>query len=529
MTWLTGLLDDFRVSARILAKSPVVSAVAVILTVLVVGGNTTIYSIVHSLIAKPAPGVQANRLVTLNVVKDGAVLGPEHSYPNYLDYAAQSQTVRPLMAYAFERFTVGLAKGVYALRGAQVSTNYFDTLGLEAVRGRLFTDEQQGPDASTLAVVVSDRFWRQQLEASDSAIGQAITLNGHPATITGIAPPAFQGATLGESADLWVPLLSYARVHGTEQRLRERAERPVIVIGRLAPGASLPQAKLELSVISERLRTAYPEVPEAGRVELSAYSMLGTGSPIRQQAPRFMVVFSVVTGLTLIIVCANVANLMLARALGRRREMAVRQALGASRVCIIRLLLAEGILIALLSWVMVYVFTLTLTRTLAGLIPPDRQGTVITPDFTPDWQVGLYALSLALAAGLLFTIAPAVRASRQDALPALRAGEQSVIQGRSRLSSALVLAQIAFSVLLLTSAGLAYRSLASINALELGFNKDNLLLVTVNTAGSATTKDANLVLLEGLRDRLPPGSRGAIRVVCHGRSGGVLGAGNPPA
>lgn len=327
-------------------------------------------------------------------------------------------------------------------------------------------------------------------------------MNGHQATIVGVAPPTFQGATIGESADVWVPLVSYGRARQRSQANDDWSGMPVVAVGRLAPKASLSKAQAEIRVIAERLERENPNAFDGNTVALSAYSMLGTGSPIHQQAPRFMAIFSLVTGLTLVIVCANVANLMLARSIVRRREIAVRLAIGASRGRIFRLLLFEGLGLALLAWMLACGLAAALTYGLAALIPPDPQGAVITPDFTPDWQVALYAGVLAVLAGLLFTVVPAVRAWRQDVLPALKAGQQSVVDGRSRMARGLVLVQLAFSVLLLTTAGLAYRSLVAIDDVELGFDKEDVLLVTVSTAGAASSTHSNDVLLERLRDRL---------------------------
>jgi predicted permease len=521
---LTSLASDMRFALRSIVREPRLTTVAVILTALVVGGNATIYSTVHGLLSKPAPGVRANRLVVLNMVRDGRVLGPETTYRNYMEFAAQSETVRPIVASGFERFTVGLQTGVYALRGALVSPNYFETLGVRPARGRIFTDGECRTDAGGLVAIISDRFWRNELQGLESIVGLAVALNGHAATVVGVAPPTFQGATIGESADVWVPLPSYGVLRQRVKALDDWTRMPVVVIGKLAPHTALPEAGAEIRLIAERLERKDRNAFDGNTVALDAYSMLGTGSPIHQQAPRFMTVFSVVTALTLLVVCANVANLMLARSLARRREIAVRLALGASRGRILRLLLFEGFGVALIAWAVACLMATALAHGLAALIPPDARGAVITPDFTPDWQVATYAMALSVLAGFLFTVAPAVRAWRQDVLPALKAGQQSVIQGRSRMARGLVIVQLAFSVLLLTSAGLAYRSLLAITDTNLGFNSEGVLLVTVNTSGVASGSSANGELLERVRDRLR--SLPGVQAVSYAR--GVPGTGWAP-
>jgi ABC-type antimicrobial peptide transport system permease subunit len=216
-----------------------------------------------------------------------------------------------------------------------VSANYFDTLGVHPVRGGTFTDEESRLDASGLVAVISYRLWQNQFQAAESVIGRAVELNGHPATIVGVSPPRFQGVWLAEMSDVWVPLLGYSRIHGA-LALNQGRSGAIGMVGRLAPGVTLSQARAEFNAISRHVQTADPESNNKKTVVLFPYSATGAGdSLIAQQGPRFLAIFSVVTMLTLLIVCANVANLMLARAISRQREMAVRQSFGASRVRIV--------------------------------------------------------------------------------------------------------------------------------------------------------------------------------------------------
>jgi predicted permease len=215
----------------------------------------------------------------------------------------------------------------------------------------------------------------------------------------------------------------------------------------------------------------------------------------------FQRIILAVAFVTLLIVCANVANLMLSRAVFRQREMAIRQSIGASRGRVFRMLLAEGMVVSLLALAAAWLFTIWTSNALQRFIPPER-GMAIDLDFAPDWRVAAYAVILAALSTLAFTVAPAVRAWRQEVLPWLKAGEQTVAQGRSRLSSVLVITQLALCVLLLTSAGLAYRSKSLVDTLDLHIGNDHLLLVTVNTQGSAASREQNATLLDRLRDRM---------------------------
>ena len=500
-TWtaVEQLLADLGSGVRILTRSPGVSVTAIALIALVIGGNTIIFSMVHGLLTKPAPAIPASNLVSLGWSVDRQPVHPTDSYANYLDVAAASETVRPMLAFRFERFTLTHRDGSYAVSGSMVTPGYFDTLGVNLARGRMFSEEEA--HASELNAVISYRFWVEHFQQRDDAIGERIVLNGQPATIVGVAPARFQGLWLGERSDVWVPLVAYARGRGQSRLLQDRTGGPFAMVGRLAPGVSLREAQSELSTIAARLQTAYPDANKKKTIAIFPYSATAAGdSMIAQRGPQFLAVFSVITALTLLIVCANVANLMLARAVVRQREMAVRRSFGASQLRVIRLVLAEGIAIAGVAWAVACVLAWILSKAMARWIPPSEGGPPFVVDFTPDWKVVAYAMALAAAGTIAFTIGPAVRAWRQDVLPFLKAGEQGVVAGRSRLASALVVLQLAFAVLLLAGAGLVYRSFSLADALDLGFNRDRVLLVTINVDG--VPEGTRATLLERMRERL---------------------------
>ena len=499
-TWtaVEQLLADIRSGFQILTRSPGISMTAIALIALVIGGNTTIFSIVHGLLAKPAPAITARGLVSLGWSVDRQPVHPVESYANYRDVAAQSRTVRPLLGFQFERFTLTHRGGSYAVRGAAVSANYFDTLGLALARGRAFTDDEGR--GSALTAVISYRIWTEHFQQRDDVIGQSIALNGQPATVVGVAPPHFEGVWLAERSDVWVPIVPYARARGAGRGTEDRTWGAIAMLGRLAPGASMSDARSELATIAARLESTYPESNRAKTIVPYPYSVTAAGDSIlAQRGLQFLAIFQIITALTLLIVCANVANLMLARAVVRQREMAVRQSFGASRLRVVRLVLAEGIAISTAAWAVACLLAWGLAKVVAALLPP-ANGAPMTLDFTPDWKVMAYAMALAAVGTIAFTIGPAVRTWRQDLLPFLKAGEQGVVQGRSRLASGLVVLQLAFAVLLLASAGLAYRSLSLVNALDLGFNPAGIVLVTVNSEG--VPEGVRATLIDRMRDRL---------------------------
>jgi putative ABC transport system permease protein len=500
-TWtaVEQLLADLRSGLRILTRSPGVSLTAIVLIALVIGGNTIIFSMVHGLLTKPAPAIPESNLVSLGWSVDRQPVHPTDSYANYLDVAAAAQTVRPMLAFRFERFTLTHRDGSYAVSGSLVTPSYFDTLGVTLARGRMFSEDEA--QASELTAVISHRLWTEHFQQRDDAIGQRIAVNGHSATIVGIAPARFQGLWLGERSDVWVPLVAYSRRDGAGRLLEERVGGPFAMVGRLARGVSRREAQAELSTIASRLQAAYPAENKRKAIAVFPYSATAAGdSMIAQRGPQFLAVFSVVTAITLLIVCANVANLMLARAVVRQREMAVRRSFGASQLRVIRLVLAEGIAISAAAWAVACFCAWITSKAMARWVPPSEGGAPFVVDFTPDWKVVGYAMVLAVIGTVAFTIGPALRAWRQDVLPFLKAGEQGVVAGRSRLATGLVVLQLAFAVLLLAGAGLVYRSFSLADALDLGFNRDHMLLVTINVDG--VPEGTRATLLERMRERL---------------------------
>jgi predicted permease len=510
------LLQDVRFGARILRHAPGLSAAAILLIALVIGGNATVYSMVNSILVSPASGVSRDDLVVIRHVDPGVTISdPFVSFPNFEDYARHSTTVRDFAAWNTQRLTIGTPTGNFALFGGLVTTNYFDTFGVSIAHGRgLVARDDDAQDG--VVVVISHRVWQERFDLAADVVGKPITVNRVPATIVGIAPAGFAGAALTPSEDLWLPMRAYSRSTNNDE-LANRAQPSVVMAGRLSPSASLTEARSEFATLSAQLQSTYPDAlttyspkgvvplrnPRAVVSRYSATALL----PIADMAPVFLAVFSVVTLLTLIVVCANVANLLLGRTVERQRDTAVRHSLGASRARIVRMLLAEGATLAIVAWLAAYVIAWWTSRALLRVVEPVPG---LLAGARPDWTLAAYGMTLAVLATLAFSLAPALRSWRVPVLPLLKAGEQSIARGRSRLATALVVVQFAFSVLLITSAGLAYRSVTTLSSGDLGFNPENLLLVTVRLGGAnAAVADtavadsaAGFALLERVRERL---------------------------
>jgi predicted permease len=496
-------LQDVRFGWRIFRSAPGLSATAVLLIALVIGGNTTVFSIAHGILAKPAPGVTAPRLVTLSWIDDKGRVEPVNSYVAYDTFRQNSTRLERVLGFNMDRATLNHENGSYAIQRAYVSPNYFETLGARFERGRSFTEREADTGAYGLMIVISHHSWVSQFQRQEDIIGKAVMLNDQPATIVGVAAAPFRGSLFVPPADIWVPLSALSGSQSAGRPHGSRSDVGVFMIGRLAPGVSIAQAHAELSALWSQAQAAHPNLPQNSNLTLVRYSPnAGGNSLVAERGGTFLAIFSIVTMMTLVIVCANVANLLIARAAMRQRELSLRQSLGASRVRIIRAQLAEGLALSVVAWIAACVFAWGTTKAVSGFLAPPTQGMPTMPDFTPDWTVIGYSLLLAIACTVACSFAPALRACRQQLLPSLKAGEQAVIQGRSKLTSGLVVLQLAFSVLLVTSAGLAYRSMFLMGDFDSGFDTDDLLLVTVNTSASANNPVSNMTLLDTMTETL---------------------------
>ncbi len=501
--------QDLRYGARMLVKAPSYSLIAIITLALGIGANTTIFSFVNGIALRPIVGVKdPERLVGVYTSDYSSGIYGSSSYPDYADFRDQAESFSGLAAYDDTVLTLTGVDEAERLRGAYVTGNYFETLGVEARAGRMLRAEDIAAGAAPVAVI-SHGLWQRRFGGEASVIGRSITLDRRAYTIIGVAQESFRGLRLGSPPEFWAPLIV--------ESAGGRGSRGMAMTGRLKPGVTLEQAQTEIETIGARLARAYPETnmgtlaaPNEPRPMTVAHeSRVGP----RGERTLWMTLglLLAVVGLVLLIACANVANLSLSRASARRREIAVRLAIGANRARLVRQLLTESLLLALLGGAGGLVVGLWSSKFLPSLYMPSEAGAL---DVSLDWRVLAFTLAVSLLTGALFGLAPALQSSRPDLVAALKDDTSVRRFGGRRWAptrQALVVTQVALSLTLLIGAGLFLQSLGRALAFDPGFASQNLLIASLNTRGAAMSKEQGQAFYRELLERISgmPGVRSA--------------------
>jgi predicted permease len=499
---MENLLQDIRYAARLFAKSPGFTCLAVAALALGIGANTAIFSLINSVLLRPPGGIQKpGRLVMLERVQNGALLG-SFSRPDYLDYAEQTRTLTGLAASCRTpvSFSDGDERPPLRIRGELVSGNYFSILGARPALGRLLLPSDDGAPGAHPVAVLSFGFWQRVLGSDPNVVGTTIDLNGYGFAVVGIAAPDFNGIKTGQESDVWVPVAMQPQTipRMSTNMLQERNAGWLNLFGRLAPGASVEQAQSELATIARRLEQAYPETNQGRTVAVR--SGFGLSSTDRAQSRTFLGLLLGGVFLLLLIACGNVANLLLVRAMARRREIAVRLAIGASRGRLIRQLLTEGVLLSLLGGVA----GLLIAPWAAGLITVyvKPSNVLAGVDHKLDPRVLGFTLLVSIATGILFGLAPALHASRPELTSSLKDGSPASGHSKSRAQSLLIVSQVALSLVLLIGVGLTVRTMQRILAVDRGFDSRNLLLMSFDLSIQGYTQRTGTQFYTQLWDRL---------------------------
>ena len=467
------ILQDLRYGLRMIGKAPGFTLLATLALALGICANTTIFSLINGLFLRPLTGVKdPDRLVAVYTSDYSSGLYSGSSYPDYIDFRNQADAFENLAAHSQTVMNASGEADTESLRGAFVTANYFETLGVKIQLGSTL---QSSGDQS---VVISNSLWQRRFHSDLAVVGQTLSLDDKPYTIAGVTDLSFRGLRFGLPPEFWLTMTTANLVSS------ERGNRGIEVIGRLKPDVTVAQAQTQMTTIAARLAQAYPETnrgtlerPNEPRpVTVAREAWLGPEARAGFLRVSFLLV--VVVGLVLLIACANVANLLLARASVRRREIAVRLALGASRFRLVRQLLTESFLLALLGGVV----GLIATQWSSGSLPKFfSENDVAGIDLSIDWRVLVFTLGVTILTGVLFGLAPALQATRLNLLPSLKddAGAQSRRFRRVGLRDVLVISQLAISLVLLISAALFVRSLQRAVTFDPGFAARNLIFASL--------------------------------------------------
>jgi predicted permease len=478
---IEDLVADVRYGLRVLRKNPGFTATAVLSLALGIGANTAIFSLMDALMLRWLPVSDPQGLALLKMQPAGAKSPFESfSYPIVHALAEQREIFAGLAGFSGSALNVGSPGSVTRVPGAWVTGGYYETLGLNPVVGRLLTRDDDQPGAPLVAVI-SYGYWERQFVQDPRAIGQTLRLNGVPVEIIGISPPGFVGANVGSIADITMPVAALPRVDPNAAPLLGAGNFWLRVLARPKAGVPTPEVKSRLASvwpgISERvIRPDWPPARRRAMADVTfEFASGGTGyTRLRETFRKPLLVVMGVVALVLLIACANVANLLLARAAARQREIAVRLAIGAGRGRIVRQLLTESALLSLIGAAFGIGLAWLFGRFLVDIISSGPMQVVF--DLTPNWHVLGFTTAVAVAAGILFGLAPAFQATAQGSSPVLK--EDARMSGsRSRVLSTLVSVQVAISLLLVIGAGLFVRTLQNLQNLDPGFRREGVLLV----------------------------------------------------
>ena len=456
--------QDLRYAARMLVKNPGFTAVAVIALALGIGANTAIFSVVNTVLLRPLPYKDPERLVM--VFEDSRAHGYPRDAPtaaNYIDWRDQNQVFENIAAVAGASFNLTGVGDPERLVGYRVSASVFPMLGVSPQLGRWFTTEEDQAGANPV-VIMSHRLWQRRLGSDPNIVGKSLTLSGRSVTVVGIMPANF--GIYSDAEELWVPIAF------SQEEQQNRSAHFLNVMARLKPGVTLPQAQAEMSTIATRLQQQYPATNTNVGSEVVRLHEHVVGD-IRSA----LLIFLGAVGLVLLIACVNVANLLLARAAVRQREIALRVALGASRWRLIRQFLTESVLLGLVGGVVGLLLAVAGLKFLTAVIPPDIPQ---IKNISIDLRVLGFTILISLLTGLIFGLAPAIQSSSFSPNETLKEGGRgSVAGGGYRIRAGLIVAEVAISLVLLIGAGLLINSFLRLRNVDPGFRNDNLLTMRV--------------------------------------------------
>src|SRR6202453_1675224 len=476
------LLQDIRYGWRMLAKTPALTLVVAITLALGIGANALIFSFVNGFLLRPMPVPHPEQIAVLAANQKGdSPFLYSFSYPEFVDFRKQAESFADLVGYVLAQPGLSADGRVDEVLASYVTGNYFSVLGVKPALGRLILGSEENQPSEQPVVVLGYSYWQKRFGGDAGVIGKRVRVNGSQATIIGVVPKQFLGAISVVEMDMYMPWSNAASIEqGSSNPETDRSARTVRVLSRLKPGVRFSQAQASIDVIASRLAKQYPSTD--GNIKVRVYrEQLARPAPLGNSMVALIASFFLILGaLLLMLACMNVANVLLARATARQREMGLRAALGAGRARLIRQMLTETILLGILGGVLGVI--LGEWANPGNIFKAAQSSLPIRLDFGFDWHVFAYSFAAALFTGVFVGLWPAFRASRADLNSILQEGGRSDSSGsgRHRLRSALVVAQVAGSLMLLIVAGLFVRSLRHAETMYLGFDPDHVLSLNMD-------------------------------------------------
>jgi predicted permease len=500
------LWQDLRYGFRRLIKTPGFAFIAVLSLALGIGANTAIFSLVNLILFRPLPVANPQDVVSVSPVgKDGAFAA--FSYPNYIDFRDRNEVLSGLLVSRFVVVSMSRNGNNEKVWGNLVSGNYFDVLGVKPALGRSFLPEEDKTRLSHPVVVISHSLWQTRFGGDPSVVSSDVLINGMKFKVIGVAPAGFKGTEVIYTPDIYAPFATQKWIEPESDYLDKRDESNMFAVGRLKPGVSGAQAEASLNLLAAQLAKDFPNENEGLMIQV-----IPPGFVVPQFRNAMLRVSAALMGLValvLLIACVNLANLLLARATERGKEIAIRLSIGASRTRIVRQLLTESVMLAVAGGLVGVTLAQWIIDSIMALKPPIA--IPITLELHLDWRVLVFSMIVSVITGVLFGLVPALQATKPDLIPALKdAASQSSVR-RSLLRNGLVVAQIAVSLLLLIAAGLTLRALQRLRVMNPGFNPENVLMMNFDLKLQGYQTDAGAQLRKQLLNRVEslPGAQSA--------------------
>jgi putative ABC transport system permease protein len=507
MGWLSSLYRDLRLALRQMRRTPVVSGVALLSLALGIGANVAIFSLVNALILKALPIDEPEQLVQLQLT-DTNPRNHTTSFTNpQWEYLRDHQDFLPgVTAVGYARFNLNATGEMRMVPGLYASGQFLDTLGVAPVIGRGFTADDDRRGSEPIAIL-SHGFWQREFGGDPDVLGRTVALDGHAFTIVGVTPPEFFGVRVGTTFDVMIPLANEAIIRGAESSLDRRSSWWLSLFARLAPGQTMTQAEARLRALQPQLREA--TMPQDWRPQDQATDIqdpfgvipAATGiSSLRDRYSQALYVLLGIVGLVLAVACANMANLLLAQSVARRRELAVRLSLGAGRRQLVRQLLVESVMLSLAGALAGLAIAAWGSRALVAMLSTRTNFTFL--DLSMDWRVFAFTAGVGGLTGLLFGVLPALRGTALAPADALRDHSRGIVSGGGRLNvgHGLVALQVALSFVLVFGSTLFVRTLVGLTTQNTGFESANVLIATVDLRRTQAEDTARLAMFQQVRE-----------------------------